>query len=71
MKTDSELKSDVLEEMRWDSLVPAARVGVAVNAGVVSLHGHVHAGAERNAAEGAAWSVPGVSRVHSELTLDA
>ena len=31
MKTDSELKKDVLDELLWDPLVPEARVGVTDN----------------------------------------
>ena len=41
MKTDLELKQDVQSELLWDPLVPEARIGVAVNDGVVSLTGHL------------------------------
>ena len=36
MKTDSELKKDVLAELLWDAHVPETRVGVSVNDGVVT-----------------------------------
>ena len=41
MKTDSELKKDVLAELAWDPVVPEARVGVSVSNGVVTLTGHL------------------------------
>ena len=71
MKTDSDLKKDVLSELSWDPLVPEARIGVAVHAGVVTLSGRVHSWAERNAAEGVTWSAPGVSRVVNQLVIEA
>jgi osmotically-inducible protein OsmY len=42
-----------------------------VDGSVVTLRGHVHSWAERNAAEGVTWSAPGVSRVNNQLTFDA
>ncbi len=47
----------------------AKRVEVTVNGTQVSLHGRVHSWAERQAAQGAAWSVPGVSSVVNALTV--
>jgi osmotically-inducible protein OsmY len=42
---------------------------VRVNGGTVTLQGKVHSWHERNAAQGAAWSAPGVVQVINELTL--
>ncbi len=41
MKTDSKLRHDVLEELRWDPSVDANEIGVAVKEGVVTLAGEV------------------------------
>ena len=49
----------------------ARRIEIAVDGSVVTLRGHVHSWAERNAAEGATWSAPGVSRVDNQLTVQA
>lgn len=49
----------------------ARRIEIAVDGSVVTLRGHVHSWAERNAAEGATWSAPGVSRVDNQLTVRA
>ena len=54
MKTDSDLKKDVLEELAWDPLVPEERIGVAVRDGVVTLTGHLDSYAEKVAARRAA-----------------
>ncbi|MCK9215761.1 MAG: BON domain-containing protein, partial [Rhodoferax sp.] len=41
MKTDSEIKKDVLSELQWDPLISETKVGVTVNEGVVTLTGHL------------------------------
>ena len=40
MKTDVQLKKDVIAELEWDPAVNATHVGVAVKDGVVTLTGH-------------------------------
>lgn len=69
MKTDSELKKDVLTELLWDPLVPEARVGVAVSDGVVTLTGHLDTYAEKVAAKRAAERVAGVKAIAVELDV--
>ena len=69
MKTDSDLKKDVLLELSWDPLVPEARVGVAVNEGVVTLSGHLDAYAEKVAARRAVERVSGVKAIALELDV--
>ncbi len=48
----------------------AKRINVSVDGNVVTLKGHVHSWAERNAVEGVAWSAPGINRVNSQLTVE-
>ena len=69
MKTDSDLKNDVLSELSWDPLVPEARVGVTVNDGVVTLSGHLDTYAEKVAARRAAERVSGVKAIAVELDV--
>ena len=69
MKTDSELKEDVLSELAWDPLVPNAKVGVSVDAGVVTLLGHLETYAEKVAATRAVERVCGVKAVAVELDV--
>lgn len=69
MKTDSELKRDVLAELSWDPLVPESRVGVAVDNGVVTLTGHLDSYAEKVATKRATQRVGGVKAIALELEV--
>jgi len=69
MKTDMQLKQDVEDELAWDPKVNAARIGVSVQKGAVSLTGEVDTYAEKWAAEDAAKRVSGVRSVAEDLTV--
>jgi osmotically-inducible protein OsmY len=69
MKTDADLKRDVLTELSWDPLVPETRVGVTVSDGVVTLTGHVDTYAEKVAAKRAVERVGGVRALAVELEV--
>lgn len=69
MKSDSQLQSDVLEELEWDPRVDHADIGVSVVDGVVSLNGWVGSYAEKIAAERAAKRVEGVNAIAEELQI--
>jgi osmotically-inducible protein OsmY len=69
MKTDSELKKDVLTELAWDPVVPEAHVGVAVDTGVVTLYGHLDTYEQKVAAKRAAERVTGVRAIALELEV--
>lgn len=68
-KTDIQLKQDIEDELRWDPRVNAARIGVSVESGVVSLLGAVDSYAEKGAAEVAARRVSGVRAIAQDLTV--
>ena len=70
MKTDTEIKDDVVEELRWDPQIsdPDA-IGVAVSDGAVTLTGTVPSYAEKLSAERAAARVYGVKAVANELKV--
>src|ERR1700687_4345947 len=53
-KTDQEVQQDVLRELRWDSRVDETKIGVEVDAGVVTLTGSVDSYAGKTAARDAA-----------------
>lgn len=63
MKTDAQLKKDVMDELQWDPSFSASKIGVAVSDGVVTLTGHLDTFAEKQAAQRA------VQRVHSVKTV--
>ena len=69
MKSDSDLKKDVLEELMWDPIVPATKVGVAVNDGIVTLSGHLDTYAEKVAVKRAAERVSGVKALAVEIDV--
>ncbi|MBC7756019.1 MAG: BON domain-containing protein [Bdellovibrio sp.] len=69
MKTDSQLQSDVMAELKWDPSFNAAEIGVEVKNGVVTLSGHVDKYAEKWAAEKAAQKVSGVKALAVELEV--
>ena len=50
MRTDEELKNDILAELKWDPRIESADIGVTVKDGAVGLHGTVESFAERIAA---------------------
>ncbi len=69
MSADSQLQEAVLAELNWEPSVVAAHIGVAANAGVVTLTGHVNNYAQKHAAETAASRVKGVKAVAEELEV--
>lgn len=69
MKTDAQLKTDVTDELFWDPVVNATHIGVIVNAGVVTLTGHLDTFAEKHAAERAVRRVAGVRGIALELDV--
>jgi osmotically-inducible protein OsmY len=69
MKSDSELKRDVENELKWEPSVTEAHIGVSVKEGIVTLSGHVPSYGEKHAAEKAAKRVYGVRAVANELDV--
>jgi osmotically-inducible protein OsmY len=70
MKTDAEIREDVISELRWDPQIsnPDA-IGVAVKDGAVTLTGNTSTYAEKLAAAHAAERVYGVKAVANDLTV--
>jgi len=69
MKTDSQLQQDVSAELKWDPSIHAARIGVEVKDGVVTLAGQVDSYLEKWNAERAALRVIGVKAMTTELKV--
>jgi osmotically-inducible protein OsmY len=69
MKTDSEIQKDVMDELKWEPILNATEIGVAVKNGVVTLTGYVNNYAKKFAAENSAWRVKGVKAVAEELEV--
>ena len=69
MSQDTHLQLSVLAELDWDPSVAAGQIGVAANAGVITLTGQVESYAAKHAAEIAAGRVKGVLAVADELEV--
>ncbi|MDQ7954816.1 MAG: BON domain-containing protein [Pseudomonadota bacterium] len=69
MKSDTQIRDDVLAELRWDPAVNPTDVGVIVKDGNVTLTGHLSSFAQKYAAERAVQRVIGVRGVAVELDV--
>jgi osmotically-inducible protein OsmY len=68
-RTDEDIQTDVLEELKWDSRVQPNEIGVAVKDGVVTLTGWVDSYRKKMAAEEAAHRVRGVKAVANDIEV--
>jgi osmotically-inducible protein OsmY len=50
MKTDQQLRTEVVEQLQWEPSVHEAEIATAVKNGVVTLSGYVASFAEKHAA---------------------
>lgn len=69
MKTDRQLRSDVMEELAWEPAVNDTHIGVEVSEGIVTLRGHLGCYAEKHAAELAARRVAGVRGIAMDIDV--
>lgn len=69
MKTDAQLKADVIAELAWDPAINASAIGVIVKDGLVTLTGHLDTFAQKHAAERAVRRVAGVRGIAVELDV--
>lgn len=69
VRNDQDIQIAVQEELEWTPDVDAAGIGVAVEAGTVSLSGEVDSHAELVAAKRAALRVRGVNTVVNDLIV--
>ena len=65
----TEVKEDIVSALKRTALSDADHVRVRTDGGKVFLSGAVRSWAERDAAEQAAWSAPGVSMVQDDIVV--
>lgn len=69
MKADTELRRDVIAELRWEPCLPEGGIAVDVVDGVVRLSGYVDSYAQRLAAVRATERVKGVHAITNQLRV--
>jgi len=69
MKGDKELRLDVLDELRWEPSIDAAKIGVTGRDGVVALTGSAPTYTEKLSAERVAQRVRGVKAVANAIEV--
>ena len=69
IRTDAQIQTDVLAELKWEPRVSPNEIGVVVKDGVVTLTGWVDAYTKRWAAEDAAHRVRGVKAVANDIEV--
>ncbi|MBA4105469.1 MAG: ornithine aminotransferase [Pirellula sp.] len=69
MKTDSQLRRDVIDELEWEPSIDASQIGVAASAGVITLTGAVSRYTEKMEAERLAKSIAGVKAVANDIDV--
>jgi osmotically-inducible protein OsmY len=69
VRTDEEIKTDIVEQLRWDGRVDASDITVEVSNGEVTLGGSVSAYSAHKAALDDAWAVRGVTDVHVQIAI--
>ncbi|BBO32284.1 BON domain-containing protein [Lacipirellula parvula] len=69
MKTDSQLKRDVIDELEWEPSIESSHIGVAASQGVIALTGTVSRYEEKTEAEKLAKSIAGVKAVANDLEV--
>ncbi len=70
MRSDRDLKQDVTDELQWEPGVPAARIGIEIDDGIVTLTGHVDSYTQKCAAEQAALRVLGVKGIVLKIEVE-
>jgi len=69
MKTDHQIKQDVVAELEWDPAINSNAIGIAVNDGVVTVSGHIDTYAQKRVIEKALRRVNGVKTIALDLDV--
>jgi len=69
MKTDLQIKNDVMEELKWEPILNASQIGVSVKDGVVTLSGSVDSYSKKTAAERTVKKIDGVKALAEDIEV--
>ncbi|HVY24480.1 MAG TPA: BON domain-containing protein [Steroidobacteraceae bacterium] len=70
MKSDTQLRDDIIAELEWDPSFDSRNIAVAVKNGIATLNGHVTSFAQSWQAQRAAQNVAGVKAVANEIQVN-
>jgi len=65
----ADIKNKIHRAFERSATIDSGQIGIDVNGSIVRLHGKVRSWAEREDAESAAWSAPGVTEVKDDLRV--
>ncbi len=68
-KSDSQIQTDVMNELKWDASVTQSQINVTSKNGIVTLRGHVPHYFEKARAENAAQRISGVRAIADEIEV--
>jgi len=68
--TPQEVKGKIEEALRRSAELDARRISVVVEGSMVKLYGSVRSWAEREEAERAAWSAPGITMIENQIIVN-
>jgi len=66
----SDVKTKIEEALKRSAEIDARRINVEIDGSKVKLYGSVRAWSERDEAERAAWSAPGITKVENYITIN-
>jgi osmotically-inducible protein OsmY len=69
MKSDKQLQTDILDDLRWDPSVDASKIGVVVSNGVITLTGSVPSYFQKQNTERIVKRVAGVKAVANDIDV--
>ena len=69
MKSDIQIQKDVMDQLKWEPILNASGIGVAVKNGIVTLSGQVDSYAKKVAAENATKKISGVKAIAEDIQI--
>lgn len=69
MRTDEQIRHDIIKQLQWDSRINSTDINVEVNQHIATLSGNVSSYMQKTAAQMDALSITGVTEVHNHLKI--